>query len=203
MQLLGGKVIANLGKIAFFHLMAGMQHPLDHVPIIGKQQQAFAIKVQPSCRYQANRIVPELVQHCGAAFWVLYGGYLTDGFIVKQIMLFLFQMDDLAVHRYAVRFLHLYAHLGDFLPVDRHMAFGNQLFRRASGRYAALGQILLQAHGFNLFPSSYSKTAHMPAGQGVFDVPPASGCTENGPHPAPENRLLPETDTLPDSDRLR
>ena len=137
------------GQIGFIHLMAGMQHFFGEGAVIGKQQQALGIIVQAANGIKAHGIIPEMIQHAGAALGIGNGGHFPGGLVINHIMLLGFGTNDLSLDHHFIRFFHLHAHLGDHLAVDRNLALQDHFFRPPTAGNAAFGHVFLQSHGIS------------------------------------------------------
>ncbi|MPN63339.1 hypothetical protein SDC9_211097 [bioreactor metagenome] len=124
--------------------MAGMEQPLGHSPVVGQQQQALGIQIQPTHRPHPHTAVRHQLGHVLAALLVGQGGHIASGLVQHQPGGCLHPPDGLSVHCDTVPLRVGPVPQPGRLTVHRHPARQQIVLGRPPGADAGGGQYFLQ-----------------------------------------------------------
>jgi hypothetical protein len=135
---------ADLHDVGLGHAARRVQERLRELAVVGQQDHAAGVEVEPADGIDALRDPLHQVGDRGAAFWV---AQRRDHFarLVEHVIDGLFGHDARAVHLDAIVLsVGARAELGDYPAVYAHFALGDQRFSRTAGSYAGLRENLLK-----------------------------------------------------------
>jgi hypothetical protein len=110
--------------------------------VIGEQQQAFRVDVEPAHRHHAGQVLGQVVEHGGAAFRILRRGHEAARLVVEPQAGALLGGQGLPVHGDRVGGGHVDGGALQHLAVEGHAAFGDQNLRVPTRRDAGAGDHL-------------------------------------------------------------
>jgi hypothetical protein len=114
-------------------MVAGVHQPDREIAIVGEEDQAPAIQIEPADRKDAGRPLRKAIDHTGAAAVVADAGEHSDRLVQQQIGMSRRRSDRLTVDRDLVNArLDLLARAGR-LPIDAHLAGSDQAISLAAG----------------------------------------------------------------------
>ena len=96
----------------------GQFQPALERAVIGQQEQAFGIEVEPSDADDAGHVGGQIVVDRRAPLLVARGGHPAGGFVIKPEPRGFGRVEHAAIHRDLVRWCHVERGAGDLLPVD-------------------------------------------------------------------------------------
>ncbi len=129
--------------IFFFNLIAGVCQALGKLAVVGHQQQAFAVIIEPANRKQPRGQIDQS-NHCWAALRIIGGGNDAGGFIQHDVGSRINFPDRLTVDENRI-LLGINACAGDNhdFAIDRHPAGANELLAVAPRGDTGARQYLL------------------------------------------------------------
>ena len=139
------------GAVLLAHAEAGMSQLQREVPVVGHEDEAFAVAVEPAHGVQVRPLLGQEIRERLASQFVASRGEIATGFVQRDVELAQ-GLDELALHAHGIPLrVHLGAEHADWLAVDLHAAFNDQAFSGAAGSHASVSQKFLEAeaHGKN------------------------------------------------------
>jgi len=135
---------AHLRVILAFHLVAWMQQALGQRAVVGEDQQALGVVIQPTDRVHVLADVGDEIDDRRPLLGVLPCRHVAPRLVQQDVAVLGGHMDARAIHADVVGGrVRLRAERGDRGAVDRHAAVGDQLFGRPSRGDARRGEDLL------------------------------------------------------------
>ena len=137
---------ADARVVLAFDLVAGMEQARRELPVVGEQQQALRVVVEPAHRVDVLAHLRQQVQHRRPALGILPRGHVPARLVQQDVAVARRHAHALAVHADVVAGrVGSGAQFEDGGPVHRHPAVHNQRLRRAPRRDAGGGEDLLEA----------------------------------------------------------
>ncbi len=134
------------GSIGALDAVSRMGELGGQVAVVGQQQQAFGVVVQPADRVDVLVHAAQQIDHGRAPLRIGPGGHEAGGLVEQDVALGFGAAHAPAVHADVVLVgVGLGAQLANGRAVDRHAAFGNQRLGGPPRRDARLRQDLLEA----------------------------------------------------------
>ncbi len=111
---------ADLHHVRLRQVRRGVHQPFRERAIVGHQQQALAIEIQPAHRIDARAHFSYQVHYRRPALWVGDGGHASLGLVHYQVNMPLRPLEQLPVHANVVALrIGLAAQFADDLPIHR------------------------------------------------------------------------------------
>ncbi|EAU61847.1 hypothetical protein STIAU_6592, partial [Stigmatella aurantiaca DW4/3-1] len=144
----------HLGQVRARHLKAGVRELVRQRPVIGEEQRALGVVVQPAHGEEPLAGGFHIAGHRGPSLGIRQGRHHAGRLVQQVIGRGFGQRHQLAIHADQVRArLHPAAQLGHLLVVHHHPARGDELFGVPARSDSRAGQILLQSlsHALDAF----------------------------------------------------
>jgi len=126
----------DLHQIGLGKFMFGVCDQMGKIPVIGQEQQALGIVVQPADRVYADLDAFEQIMHRGSSLRIGHGRHKSRRLVQHDIRRRLFGVNEFAVNLDMVFvWVGLGAELGHYRPVHPHPALGYKFFCSAAGGY--------------------------------------------------------------------
>jgi hypothetical protein len=134
----------HLRFVGAIHFVAWVRQRGGEVAVIGEQEQAFSVVVEPSDRIDVLAHAAQQIDDGGTPLRIRPRGHVPLRLVQEDVAMALRGLHAASVDADVVsRRIGLDAHFAYGLPVDRHASFGDQFLRRAPGGDARLRQHLL------------------------------------------------------------
>ena len=132
--------------VGFFHFVTGMRQPGDEIAVVGKQDQSFAVLVQPAGGNQTGGFcLRDEVDRFFGCVPVFQRADVTARLVQHDIELFRLRNDQLSVEFHPVARPDPFASAFRGPAVDGDLTRGDQFFRTPPGADAAAAEIFGQA----------------------------------------------------------
>ena len=129
--------LAEQARAVFAHPARGGQlEPARQVAVIGQQQQAFGVEVEPPDRDHARQVLRQVREHRRAALRVLVRGHHARRLVIAPQPRLLGPASGLPSMAMTSSLAHLARGRGHRLAVERDAAFGDQLLGIAPRAHA-------------------------------------------------------------------
>ena len=175
----GRKFAFEADQIGFFHFVAGMGQPRHEIAVVGKQDQSFAVLVQPSGGNQTDlfRLRDEIDRFFGGVA-VVQGADVAPGLVQHDVKFFRRRGNRSAAEFHAVAGLdaHCAAFGGD--SVDFDQSGSDQPFGSAAGTDSGCAQEFSQTDRCVIHGTGRQLFLSLSAGSFVFSA--GSGRTGGG-----------------------
>jgi hypothetical protein len=147
LDVIGRELAVHLHVVGLRHVRGGREEAGRELAIVGEEEDAFRVEVEPADRLDRHGHVREVVHHRQATAIVGDGGDAGLRFVEEDVELVV-RDDGLAIDLDLVPFgIDLRAEHADDLAVDADTARGDELFGLTPGRHARRSEVALQSYG--------------------------------------------------------
>jgi hypothetical protein len=159
----------HLGQVDAGHLVAGVHQLVGKLAVVGEQQRALGVVVQPADGEDAAAGVLRVVGHGGPALRVGQRGDHPGRLVEEEVLPLAVDADELAVEQHQIlRRVDAGPELGDDLAVHLHTAIDDHRLSVTTRSHSRSGEKFLQAlhgvHDPSLLVGAGAGAAALPSG---------------------------------------
>ena len=193
----------DLGEVGLEHAVAGVLEAVREVAVVGEDEQALGVGVEPADVEEPLLAVADEVADVDPAELVAHRGDDAERLVEGEVDPRLVELDAHAVDVHGLGGADAHAELGDDLAVDLHPALADQVLADPARADAGRREQLLQAHAVGVVhvdrrAAGPLRRGRRLAGLGVARACRAAACPGRGLPPLPSfpgrlpgGRLLP------------
>lgn len=132
--------------IGLGNFKAGMGEQMGKLPVVGEQQQPFAVEIQAPHRVEAAALVREQLHHGEPVVWVAGSAEHPDGLVQRVDGGSLESRKQPTVDGDRLRCRDVPRRIAHYLPAHRHSSLRDQRLAGAPGGHAGMSEVLCEPH---------------------------------------------------------